>query len=161
MHIMYEILRGIKRLERTIEEQFAYFHYTWGRHPVRSQFHIFIKNIKIDLTMGKLTVSTGAAVAGTVSPLDANKKKLPVSAFKTGSCKFSVADGSGFTVAAGSTEEDWAITETNPGTGSTGTLLFDSQDINGVQLPQSSLDIEFTDLAVASEIDVTSPAATV
>lgn len=105
--------------------------------------------------MGALTVPTGTPVTGSAQPLDAKGNVLPNAAFKAGSCKFSVSAGAGFSVAPGATEEQFVITETAAGSASTGELLFDAQDVNGNQLPQSSASISFTAIpavAVSSQI---------
>lgn len=105
--------------------------------------------------MGNLTVPTGTPVTGSCSPLDAKGNVLKNTAFKAGSCKWSVApiiDGNpaGFTVATGDIEEDFVITEISLGAASSGVLLFDAQDVNGNQLPQASATITFTEVAAVA-----------
>lgn len=106
--------------------------------------------------MAKIKLNTGTPFTGHGSPVDAKGNVLPDSAYKPGSVKWGIAnnaDGTpntGYSVAAGSTEEEFAVTEGQPGTGGTGTLTLDAQDVNGNQLPQSTLDFEFDEVAAVA-----------
>ena len=98
-------------------------------------------------------------MTGSAAPKAADGSILPVSAYKVGSCKWSVDPNAGFTIAPGSTEEDFTITETTPGSASSGQVNFDAQDVNGDQLPTASFTLSFTaveppppPLAVGSQI---------
>jgi hypothetical protein len=106
-------------------------------------------------------VPTGTPVTGEAAPVDAKGNVLADTAFKAGSCKWSVApnaDGTpntAFTIAPGAVEEDFVVTETTPGQASSGTINFDAQDINGNQLPTQTASLAFTAapaVAVGSQI---------
>ncbi len=96
-----------------------------------------------------LTVPSGTPISGFNAPLDSGNNVLPNSAYKTGSCKYTVVPGPsgnapGFTVSSPSDEEDFVVTELVPGAASDGQINFDAQDVNGNQLPTASGILIFT-----------------
>lgn len=96
-----------------------------------------------------LTVPSGTQVSGFNAPLDAGDNVLPNSAYKAGSCKYTVVPGPsgnapGFSVSTPSDEEDFVVTEDTPGSASDGQINFDAQDVNGNQLPTASGVLIFT-----------------
>jgi hypothetical protein len=122
-------------------------------HPrKRSIFTFTFSNYKISsMSNATLTVPSGTPVTGFNAPLDGSTPPvvLPDSAYKTGSCKYTVVAGpSGntpsFTVAPGPVEEDFIVTENVPGAASDGQINFDAQDVNGNQLPTSNGILVFT-----------------
>lgn len=90
-----------------------------------------------------LTVPSGTPVSGFNAPLDSAGNVLPNSAYKPGSCKYTVVPGPsgnppGFTVSTPSDEEDFVVTELVPGAASDGQINFDAQDVDGNPVPTSS-----------------------
>jgi hypothetical protein len=142
---------------------------------LKSQFTFKFSNYKFSsMSNASLTVPSGTPVTGFNAPLDGSTPPvvLPDSAYKTGSCKYTVVPGPsgnppGFTAAPGPVEEDFVVTENVPGAGSDGQINFDAQDVNGNQLPTSSGILAFTPsttppppaVAVASQFNFDQPAA--
>lgn len=119
-------------------------------HKIRSIFTFQFLNYKFSsMSNAILTVPTGTPVTGFNAAADVKGNALPDSAYLSGSCKYSIlpnTDGSpsGATVAVGAREEAFVATEVTPGAASTTIIAFDAQDINGVQLPQSTGTLIFT-----------------
>lgn len=96
-----------------------------------------------------IKLPVGTPLTGHCSPLDVKGNVLNPSAYKAGSVLYSIApntDGTAntkYSVAAGATEEDFVITDSDPTTPGTGTLQQASQDIAGNDLPVATLDFEF------------------
>ena len=113
------------------------------------------------MSNSKLTVPSGTPVDGFNNPADAKGNDLPITAYKSGSCKYGVITGPsgnppGFTVAPGATEEEFVVTETTPNTASDGIITFDAQDVDGNDLAQSQGLLIFTEapaLAVGSNFN--------
>lgn len=96
-----------------------------------------------------LTVPSGTPVSGFNAPLDAANNVLPNSAYKAGSCKYSVVPGPsgnppGFSISTPADEEDFVVTENAPGSASDGQINFDSEDAEGNPVPTSSGILIFT-----------------
>lgn len=129
--------------------------YHHPNHPRlhKPRFTFFINNLNFTaMSQPTLTVPSGTPVSGFNKPLDSGGNVLPDSAYKTGSCKYTVVPGPsgnppGFTVAPTDDEEDFAVTELVPGAASDGQINFDAQDVNGNQLPTSSGILAFTAVA--------------
>lgn len=151
-------LRWIHDLEHEMHEAHRRFHERWRHHARYSRLIIILNNLKFSAMKSSIKLPTGTPLTGHCSPLDAKGNVLPPSGYKVGSVKYSVANNAGgspnanYTVAAGATEEDFVVTEVNPGTGGTGTLNQDSQDVNGNPLPTATLDFEF-DVVPAVAVD--------
>ena len=149
--VIIDFKNQIIYLETQAKDLWNHFHHKFGsRFAVKSVINVYLFNKKIQIKMGQLSVPTGTPVTGSASPVDAKGNVLPNSAFKTGSCKFSTSDATQFTVAPGATEEQFVVTETTPGSASTGNILFDAQDVNGNQLPQASASLAFTAVAAVA-----------
>jgi hypothetical protein len=170
--------RDLKQAKTELQEHFRRHGRSKNAH--QSQISFLINTFKFSsMSTPNLSVPSGTAVGGISEPLDASTPPvvLPNSAFKTGSCKWSVVPGPsgnapGFSVAPSAVEEDFSISEDAPGSASDGQINFDAQDVNGNQLPTSSAILSFTatappppppaPVAVASQIvfnSIPAPAA--
>lgn len=164
MHItaLREWIAGLEQALIDAYEILRYHHPHHHIHPhenrMTSRITIVLHNLKFSSMKSSIKLPTGTPLTGHCSPLDVKGNVLPPSAYKTGSVKYSIApnaDGTpnaNYTVAAGATEEDFVVTEVNPGNGGTGSLLQDSQDVDGNALPQAVLDFEF-DVVPAKAVD--------
>lgn len=147
-----EIIRDLDAAEREWNRLLQKLQFHHPHHPrlFKSRFTFLINNFKFSaMNAPNLTVPSGTPVSGFNKPLDSGNNVLPDSAFKAGSCKYSVVPGPsgaapGFTVAATDDEEDFAVTELVPGAASDGQINFDAQDVNGNQLPTASGILIFT-----------------
>jgi hypothetical protein len=141
-----EWIEACKRdIRKAKAELYEHFHRRHQPHPVHeSRFTFIFNTLKFSaMETPQLTVPSGTPVSGFNAPLDSGTNVLPNSAYKTGSCKYTVVPGPsgkdpGFTVSAPSDEEDFVVTENTPGADSDGQINFDAQDVNGNQLPTSS-----------------------
>jgi hypothetical protein len=142
---MRVLRRDMRAAKAELYEHWRRHHHRHHAHPAHeSRFTFLIHNLNFSaMETPQLTVDSGTPVSGFNAPLDAGGNVLPNSAYKPGSCRYSVVPGPsgnapGFTVFTPSDEEDFVVTETNPGTDSDGQINFDAQDVNGNQLPTSS-----------------------
>lgn len=140
--------RDIRKAKAELHE---HFHRRHQPHPAhQSRFTFIINTLKFSaMNAPTLTVPSGTPVSGFNAPLDSGDNVLPNSAYKSGSCKYTVVPGPsgnppGFTVSTPSDEEDFVVTENTPGSASDGQINFDAEDVNGNPIPTSSGILIFT-----------------
>jgi hypothetical protein len=120
------------------------------KHKVISLFTFQFLNYKFTSTMDAvLSVPSGTPVTGFNAAGDAKGNDLGDSRYLAGSCVYAVIGGPsgnppGFTVAPGSREEAFVVTETTPGSASDGIIIFNAKDSAGNVIPQSQGILTFT-----------------
>lgn len=156
---LWELKRVYNSLLTQLEELCEKIHRHHPHIAHTSQLTIiFNKHFKFTAMKSTIKLPVGTPLSGHCSPLDAKGNVLKPEAYKVGSVLYSIApnaDGTAntkYSVSAGPTEEDFVITDTDTTVPGTGTLLQDSQDVDGTDLPQASLAFEF-DAVPAKAVD--------